>query len=100
MQSKYQQLTIIQKEQMNNRMAMLTTNKDTTTLTTSTMKSPLKHLHNEWSHLGHLQHPDEATKEILDFIKVLAAHGVCYALTAKKPIQLVLFHNTTTDANT
>ena len=47
---------------MNNRMAMLTTNNDTTTLMTSTMKSPLKCLHNEWRCLGHLQHPDEAAK--------------------------------------
>ena len=38
----------------NNRMATLTTTNNTTTLTTSTMKSPLKHLHNRWSHLGHL----------------------------------------------
>ena len=68
-------------------MAMLTTTNDTTTLTTSTIKSPLKCLHNEWSHLGHLQHPDEATKEILDFIQALAVHFVCYALTAKKPMQ-------------
>ena len=67
-------------------MAMLTTHNDTTTLTTSTMKLPLKRLHNEWSHLGHLQHPDEAAKEILDFIQGLSAHGVCYALTAKKPM--------------
>ena len=37
--------------------------------------------------MGHLQHPDEATKEILDFIQALSAHGVCYALTAKKPMQ-------------
>ena len=73
---------------MNSRMATLTTNSDTTTLMTSTMKSPLKHLQNEWSHLGHLQHPDEAAKEILDF-KVLAAHGVCYASTAKKPTQCI-----------
>ena len=87
MQSKKQQYTIIQKEQTNNRMAMLTTTKNTTTLTTSTMKSPLKCLHNEWSHLGHLQHPDEAAKEILDFIQALSAHGVCYALTAQNPTQ-------------
>ena len=33
---------------------MLATNNDTTTSTTSTMKSPLKCLHNEESHLGHL----------------------------------------------
>ena len=51
------------------------------------MKSPLKCLHNEWRHSGHLQHPDEAANEILDFVKALAAHGVCYALTAKKPTQ-------------
>ena len=51
----------------------------------------------------HLQHPDEATKKILDLIQVLAAHGVCYALTVKKPMQcnwLVLFHDTTIDENT
>ena len=30
-------------------MSTLTTTNDTTTLTTSTMKSPLKCLHNEWS---------------------------------------------------
>ena len=68
-------------------MATLTTHNDTTTLTTSTMKSPLKRIHNEWSRLGRLQHPDEAAKEILDFIQALSAHGVCYALTAKKPTQ-------------
>ena len=67
-------------------MAMLTTHNDTTTLTTSTMKSLLKQLHNEWSPLGHLQHPKEATKEIFDFIQALSAHGVCYTLTAKKPM--------------
>ena len=50
------------------------------------MKSPLKRLHNEWSHLGSLQHPNEATKEILEFIQALSAHGVCYTLTAKKPM--------------
>ena len=61
---------------MNNKMAMLTTTKDTTTLTTSTMKSALKWLHNKRSRLGHLQHPNEATKEILDSIQVLAAHSV------------------------
>ena len=72
---------------MNNRMATLTTNNNTTTMTTSTMKSPLKCLHNEWRHLEHLQHPDEAPIEILDFIKVLAVHGVCNALTAKNPMQ-------------
>ena len=72
---------------MNNRMATLTTNNNTTTLATSTMKSPLKCLHNEWSHLGHLQHPDEAAKEIMDCIQALATHGVCYALTAKKPMK-------------
>ena len=66
---------------------MLTTNNDTTTLTTSTMKSQLKQLHNELSCLGHLQYPDEAAKEIFEFIQALSAHGVCYALTAKKPIQ-------------
>ena len=48
------------------------------------MKSPLKQLYNEWSRLGCLQHPDEAAKEILDFIQALSAHGVCYTLTAKK----------------
>ena len=68
-------------------MATLTNNNNTTTLTTSTMKAPLKRLHNEWSHLEHLQHPDEATKEMLDFIQALSAHGVCYALTANKPMQ-------------
>ena len=52
---------------MNNRMAMLTTNNNTTTLTISTMKSPLKCLHNKWSFLSHLQHPDKATKEIFVF---------------------------------
>ena len=61
-------------------MVMLSNNNNITTLTTSTMKSPLKWLHNEWSHLGHLQHPDEAAKEILDCILALAAHGVCCAM--------------------
>ena len=56
------------------------------------MKFPLKHLHNEWRHLGHLQHPDEAAKEILDFIKVLAAHGVCNASTAKKQCNATALH--------
>ena len=37
--------------------------------------------------MGHLQHPDEATKEILDLIMMLAAHGVSNASTAKKPMQ-------------
>ena len=41
-------------------MAMPTTNNNMTTLTTSTFKSPLKQLHNEWIHVEHLQHPDEA----------------------------------------
>ena len=78
MQSEYQQYTIIQKEQMDSRVVTLTTNNDTTTLMTSTMKSPLKCLHNKWRHLGHLQHPDEAIKDIFDFIKTLATHDVCY----------------------
>ena len=58
-----------------------------TTLMTSTVKSPLKCLYNEWRCLGHLQHPDEAANEILDFVKALAPHGVCYASTAKKPMK-------------
>ena len=37
--------------------------------------------------MGQLQHPDEAAKEILDFIQALSAHGVCYALAAKKTMQ-------------
>ena len=37
--------------------------------------------------LGHLQHPDEAAKEILDFIKALAVHGACYAFAAKKTLE-------------
>ena len=52
--------------------------------------------------MGCLQHPDEATTEILDFIQALSAHGVCYALTVKKPMQcnwLVLFCDTTTNGN-
>ena len=74
-------------EATNDTMAMSTTNNNMTTLTTSTLKSPLKFLHNEWIHVGHLWHPDEAANEILDFVKALAAHGVCYALTVKKPMQ-------------
>ena len=31
--------------------------------------------------------PNEAAKEILDFVKVVAAHGVCYGLIIKKPMQ-------------
>ena len=68
-------------------MATLTTHNDTTTLTTSTMKSLLKQLHNEWSRLGCLQHANEGAKEILDCIQAPSAYGVCYALTAKKATQ-------------
>ena len=49
MQSQKQRQPIIHNEQMNNTMATLTTNNNT-----STMESPLKCLHNEWSHLWHL----------------------------------------------
>ena len=62
-------------------MAISTTTNIMTTSMMSTLKSPLKCLHTKWICVGHLQHPDEAANEILDFVKVVAAHGVCYAFT-------------------
>ena len=71
-------------EATNNTMAMTRTNNNMTTLA---LKSPLKCLHNEWRHFRHLKQPDEATNKVLDFIKAVAAHGVCYRLTVKKQMQ-------------
>ena len=39
---------------------------------------------NECRHFGHLEHTDKAANEVSDFIKAVAAHGVCYGLTVKK----------------
>ena len=55
-------------------MAMKTTNNNMTTWTTLTVKPPLKCHHNEWRHFGHLNHPNEAANEILDFVKAHAAY--------------------------
>ena len=75
-------------EVTNNTMAMTTTKNNMTTLA---VKSPLKCLHNEWRCFGHLKLPDEAANENLDFSKAVGAHGVCYGLTIKKPMQCNCF---------
>ena len=71
-------------ESKNNTMAKTTTNQQHNNTST---ESPLKHLHNEWRCLGHLNLPDEAANEVLDFIKAVVAHSVCYRLTMKKQTQ-------------
>ena len=70
-------------QQQSNTMATITNNNN---MTTTAMKSTLKCLHNEWRHFGQLKH-DEAANEVLDFIKAVAAHDVCYGLTVKKQTQ-------------
>ena len=70
-------------EATNNTMAMVTTNNNETMLKMMIVKSPLKCLHNEWRCFGHLKHPNEAANGNVDFVKVLAAHGVCHGLTVQ-----------------
>ena len=62
-------------EATNNTMAMTTTDNNMATLA---LKSPLKCLHNEWRHFRHLKQPNKAANKVLDFVKAVAAHGVCY----------------------
>ena len=56
-------------------------------MTTVALKAPLKCLQNEWICFRHQKQPDKAANKVFDFIKAVAAHGVCCRLTVKKQMQ-------------